>query len=245
MMQQDFINSMLPYALSASKQTGLDPSIIIAQSALETGWGQHAPGNNYFGIKSHGMPNGQMLSTTEYGPNGAYNMKESFRKYDNMGDSVQGYVDFLKSNPRYKGLLSAQGFDNQINELQKSGYATSDSYGKDVAALAKKINVPADAVTNAMTNTPVPQPQPSVMDPSQTAQANSPWSTFVSAAAPAQDAQSDALAALKEEDKYKQLMAQGLGLLAMGMPQQMQAPQAASPLMNRPNTANLFRGLLG
>lgn len=248
MMQEDFINSMMPYALSASKQLGLDPRLIIAQSALETGYGQHAPGNNFFGIKSHGMPNGQTMSTTEYGPNGAYQTKDSFRRYGNMGESVQGYVDFMKSNPRYKGLLNATGLDNQIAELQKSGYATSGTYGKDVSAIAKKINVPADAMTNLMTSTPVPQPSPSVMDPALAAKANTgtstPWQTVVNSATDAQNTQSAAAQKL-EEDQYKELMAKGLGLLAMGQPQQMQPLPPGSPLMHQAQTANLFRGLLG
>jgi hypothetical protein len=57
-----FVNQMMPHAMRVSEETGLDPRLIIAQSALETGWGRSAPGQNYFGIKSHGRAGGCRVS---------------------------------------------------------------------------------------------------------------------------------------------------------------------------------------
>lgn len=64
--KQEFIDSLLPAAIEESARTGVDPRIIVAQAAQETGWGKSAPGNNYFGIKSHGQAGGNTLATTEY-----------------------------------------------------------------------------------------------------------------------------------------------------------------------------------
>jgi len=77
-----FFQTMMPHALAASQATGVDPRIIIAQSALETGYGRHAPGNNYFGIKATGQQIGQTLPTNEYGANGMYSTTSRFRTYD-------------------------------------------------------------------------------------------------------------------------------------------------------------------
>jgi hypothetical protein len=133
----DFYNTYLPYAQDASQRTGLDPRLILAQAALESGWGKHAPGNNMFGIKSHGQAGGNKLATTEYGPNGAYRTSDSFRAYDNPGASFGGYADFMLNNPRYKDTMGAQGLEAQAAALGKSGYATDPNYGATVLKIAQ------------------------------------------------------------------------------------------------------------
>jgi hypothetical protein len=133
----DFYNTYLPYAQDASQRTGLDPRLIMAQAALESGWGKHAPGNNMFGIKSHGQAGGNTLPTTEYGPNGAYRTADSFRSYDHPGASFGGYADFMLQNPRYKDMMGAQGLEAQASALGKSGYATDPNYGANVLKIAQ------------------------------------------------------------------------------------------------------------
>lgn len=136
-MADDFYSTYLPHAQEASQRTGIDPRLILAQAALESGWGQHAPGNNMFGIKSHGQAGGNTLATTEYGPNGAYPTADSFRAYDNPGASFGGYADFMLANPRYKGMMGAQGLEAQAAALGKSGYATDPNYGANVLKIAQ------------------------------------------------------------------------------------------------------------
>ena len=69
--QQQWVQQMWPLAVEQSKRTGIDPRVILSQSALETGWGKSAPNNNYFGVKGPGegqktleMINGRMQPTT-------------------------------------------------------------------------------------------------------------------------------------------------------------------------------------
>ena len=64
--RESFVSAMMPHAIEASRMTGVDPRLIVAQAAQETGWGAHAPGNNYFGVNSHGQGGGNNVSTTEY-----------------------------------------------------------------------------------------------------------------------------------------------------------------------------------
>lgn len=140
-MRKRFIQQMTPYALEASRATGIDPRIILGQAALESGFGKSAPGQNYFGIKSHGRSGGQTLPTSEYGSDGMYRTADSFRQYGSMADSAADYAKFINENPRYGNLRKAQGLDAQLAELQKSGYATDPNYSSKVGSIAKGINL--------------------------------------------------------------------------------------------------------
>jgi flagellum-specific peptidoglycan hydrolase FlgJ len=142
--REQFIATITPHALEVAKETGLDPRLVIAQAALETGYGRAAPGNNYFGIKSHGKPGGQVLATTEVGAGGEYKTNESFRTYGSPGESAKDYADFLKSNSRYAPVLAAKGLDAQIDAMAKSGYATDPNYGAKLRQIANSLPASAD-----------------------------------------------------------------------------------------------------
>lgn len=140
--RKGFIDALMPAAIEASKRTGVDPRIIVAQAAQETGWGKSAPGNNYFGIKSHGKGGGQTFSTHEYVNGKRVNIKDSFRSYESPAHSVMGYAEFLQQNPRYRSFMGAQGMDAQLSALQASGYATDPNYSRSVGAIARSIPLP-------------------------------------------------------------------------------------------------------
>lgn len=143
--QQDFVNMLMPSAMQASQITGVDPRIIVAQAAQETGWGRAAPGNNYFGIKSHGQGGGQTFKTHEYVNGQRVSMNDSFRSYNSPSDSVMGYADFLMQNPRYRPMMAAQGLDAQLVELGRSGYATDPNYAASVGRIARSISMPGQS----------------------------------------------------------------------------------------------------
>lgn len=144
--KEGFISSIMPAVLDASAKTGIDPRIIGAQAAIESGWGQHAPGNNLFGIKSHGQAGGNVLPTTEVVNGQPVRTSDSFRSYASPADSVGGYADFINTNPRYAALKSAQGLDAQAAALGASGYATDPSYGAKVASIARGLPDPGVTV---------------------------------------------------------------------------------------------------
>ena len=149
---EEFFARMLPYARKVSERTGIDPRVIIAQAALETGYGQSAPNNNYFGIKSTGQ-GGQTLPTTEYVNGKPVQMDQSFRTYGDMGQSAEDYGSFILKNPRYADVLSATGLDEQIAALGKSGYATDPNYAAKLKNIAGKINLnaPQNIASDTMT----------------------------------------------------------------------------------------------
>lgn len=137
--QTEFVNAITPTALEVSRQTGIDPRIIISQAALESAWGKSAPGNNLFGIKSHGLPGGNTLATTEVINGQPVRTTDSFRAYGSPEESVRGYGQFMLDNPRYRELRAAQGLDAQIAALGRSGYATDPNYAAKIAQIARAL----------------------------------------------------------------------------------------------------------
>ncbi len=143
--KQKFIDTLLPAAIEHGQRIGVDPRIIVAQAAQETGWGKSAPGNNFFGIKSHGQGGGQNLTTHEVINGQRVKINDSFRTFASPQDSVAGYADFIASNKRYRPMREAQGLDAQLQALGASGYATDPNYSRSVGAIARSINLPQQA----------------------------------------------------------------------------------------------------
>lgn len=133
-----FIAAITPAAEAAAAMLNIDPKIIIAQSALETGWGKSVKGNSYFGIKAHGSDKTVSFDTHEEDAAGLMRkQKDSFRAYDNLDDSVAGYAEFISNNPRYKPMLEAETTEEQIAALGTSGYATDSKYGEKIRSIVK------------------------------------------------------------------------------------------------------------
>lgn len=141
MARNEFFGSIWPAVMQASKSTGVDPRIIAAQAALESNYGRSAPGNNLFGIKSHGQSGGNSLMTTEVINGKPVRVRDSFRSYASPAESVDGYVDFINSNKRYRPFREAQGLDAQISALGRSGYATDPQYAAKIRSIATGIPV--------------------------------------------------------------------------------------------------------
>ncbi len=134
--QAAFIQNMSPEARTAAQATGLDPRVVLAQTALETGFGKSAPGNNYFGVKGPG----QVLGTQEADASGnLVPTQDSFRIYPNAQASTQGYIDVMKQ-PNMAGVLQQPGMTGQIGALGRSGYATDPNYAGKVGAIAGQLS---------------------------------------------------------------------------------------------------------
>lgn len=153
--KEAFTNAYMPLAVEQSQRTGVAPEIILGQAALETGWGAHAPGNNYFGIKGPG----QVLMTKEAGPGGALHSEQaSFRGYRTVEDSFKDYGDFLLQNQRYKQLMeigkNGGTLEQQAAALQATGYATATNYGDSVLGIANGLRGRASAPSTQVANKP-------------------------------------------------------------------------------------------
>ncbi|MEP9316639.1 flagellar assembly peptidoglycan hydrolase FlgJ [Pseudomonas sp. LABIM340] len=157
----DFISTMLPMAERAAKRIGVDPRYLVAQAALETGWGKKmiaqrdgSSSHNLFGIKTGSSWKGDSAraTTTEFEKGKEVKEVASFRAYNSFEQSFQDYVSFLQNNDRYQGALdSAARPDQFMKELQRAGYATDPQYARKVNQIAKQMQV---YQTVAMADTP-------------------------------------------------------------------------------------------
>ena len=129
--------SIAPTAKAVAEELGIDPRIVVAQAALETGWGSSVKGNNLFGIKSHGKKDGLMVQTQEVVDGERTKVVDSFRQYRSYDDSIIDYGIFLQQNKRYKSMLHAATLQEQVEALGRSGYATDPEYADKVMAIAK------------------------------------------------------------------------------------------------------------
>lgn len=142
-----FVAAMMPMAEQAAQRLGVEPRYLVAQAALETGWGksiiQHGDGrssHNLFGIKAHGWGGDSMrVNTREYVAGTAVTEKASFRSYGSFRDSFNDYVSFLQSNGRYRHALGATSSEQFVRELQKAGYATDPNYASKINQIARQM----------------------------------------------------------------------------------------------------------
>ena len=147
-----FINRVAPLAERAASQLGVNADALIAQAALETGWGRHLPGSaagaaggpgfNLFGVKSGGAWAGQSASaqTIEYRGGAPASLPQSFRSYGSLQQGVDDYVNLLSGTARYRQAL---GTGSDVTAfaagLQRGGYATDPAYAQKLAAVAEQV----------------------------------------------------------------------------------------------------------
>ena len=134
----EFVGHVMPTIRRAAAALGLNPLGLLAQAALETGWGQRMPRNadgsqslNLFGLKAGEEWKGARATadTIEFSNGVAVQRRTAFRAYGSIEDSVSDFANLLKSSPRYRDALAAGG-DPQayIESIGKSGYATDPAY---------------------------------------------------------------------------------------------------------------------
>ncbi|MDJ0739295.1 MAG: flagellar assembly peptidoglycan hydrolase FlgJ [Gammaproteobacteria bacterium] len=139
---ETFLEQLWPAAEQAAAELGLAPEALLAQAALETGWGRHVmrqrggdSSHNLFGIKADRRWHGDRVpaSTLEYRDGVALNTRADFRAYESFEHSLADYVEFVQRNPRYREALGktddpAAYFD----ALQRAGYATDPAYADKI-----------------------------------------------------------------------------------------------------------------
>ncbi|MGZ5027451.1 MAG: flagellar assembly peptidoglycan hydrolase FlgJ [Methylobacter sp.] len=142
---EEFVRRLHPYAEQAAKELGVEPKVILAQAALESGWGRSVIKNsngsnsfNLFNIKADKSWQGKQaqVATLEFDQGIPKKVNAGFRSYDSFKESFKDYVDFIKSNPRYGDALKKAGNAEQyMHELQQAGYATDPKYADKVMSI--------------------------------------------------------------------------------------------------------------
>lgn len=139
---QAFVEQLLPQAREAASALGVDPAVLLAQAALETGWGRavsrHADGrssHNLFNIKADARWDGERVrvSTVEYRDGVALRQQAEFRAYASYAESFADYVAFLRDSSRYRPALeNAADGARYVSELARAGYATDPRYAEKI-----------------------------------------------------------------------------------------------------------------
>ncbi|MDQ7015115.1 MAG: flagellar assembly peptidoglycan hydrolase FlgJ [Gammaproteobacteria bacterium] len=143
----EFVTSLRPYAVAAAKKIGIDANVLIAQAALETGWGKKIPKQtsgqssfNLFGIKADQRWQGErvVINTVEFKQDRFVTEKASFRAYDSVKESIEDYIQFVKREPRYKmALANSNDAERYLHELKKAGYATDPEYDHKIIRIMR------------------------------------------------------------------------------------------------------------
>lgn len=161
----EFVNTMLPMAKEAAARIGVDPRYLVAQAALETGWGKSvmraqdgSSSHNLFGIKASSNWTGDSARaiTSEFRNGQMVKETAQFRSYASYKDSFHDLVTLLQSNNRYQDVLkSADNPEQFVRELQKAGYATDPNYATKISQIAKQMNSFENYAAAGVSTTPL------------------------------------------------------------------------------------------
>lgn len=142
----NFVRALAPHAVAAAKQLGVSARALLAQAALETGWGKHLPSHgdgsssfNMFGIKAGSSWGGNKVSvpTVEYENGVAVRRRDQFRSYDSPSDSFADYARLISDSPRYaRALGQGDNIAGFAHALVRGGYATDPSYAAKITTIA-------------------------------------------------------------------------------------------------------------
>lgn len=146
---EQFVSRLLPAAQRASQESGIPAQLIMAQAALESGWGRREirtedghPSYNLFGIKADRSWQGPVAetSTTEYVNGIAQKTRATFRAYGSYEEAFTDYARFLLTNPRYANVLATDNPVAAAHDLQRAGYATDPAYGGKLVRIMQQMS---------------------------------------------------------------------------------------------------------
>lgn len=161
---QAFLDEMSSSAVVASRVSGVPAKLIVAQAALETGWGKDKlktergeNSYNVFGIKAGGYWTGKTtnVATTEFVNGVPQRSVEKFRVYDSYDSAFADYARLISNNPRYQGVVNAGSDIAAARAIQQGGYATDPEYANKLIAVMANLNDPLpDAPVAVNANVP-------------------------------------------------------------------------------------------
>ncbi|MGL1958481.1 MAG: flagellar assembly peptidoglycan hydrolase FlgJ [Colwellia sp.] len=146
---KDFVSALTEPAKMVQEKLGVPFQVVIAQAALETGWGQKiiqaddgSSSNNLFNIKADNRWAGSKIQkdTLEFEQGTMVKKSAPFRAYQSLSESVDDYVNFLSDNDRYQGALqNASDVEHFLHGLQQAGYATDPQYANKIMATLRTV----------------------------------------------------------------------------------------------------------
>lgn len=158
---KDFLAQLSLPARLASQQSGVPHHLILAQAALESGWGQRQirrengePSFNIFGVKATSNWKGPVteITTTEFENGEAKKVKAKFRVYSSYLEALSDYVGVLTRNPRYAAVTTAATAEQGAQALQSAGYATDPNYARKLTGMIQQMKAMGEKVSKAYSN---------------------------------------------------------------------------------------------
>ncbi|HEY9112438.1 MAG TPA: flagellar assembly peptidoglycan hydrolase FlgJ [Rhodanobacteraceae bacterium] len=143
-----FVNRFVGAARAAARMSGVPARLILAQAALETGWGRHemtadsgAKSHNLFGIKAGAGWDGATANnmTHEFADGREVGVRETFRAYGSYLESFIDHAKLLGNSARYAAVRSAGSPEQAAQALQDCGYATDPRYAEKLVAIMQQI----------------------------------------------------------------------------------------------------------
>jgi len=146
---KDFVSALTEPAKAVQEKIGVPFQVVIAQAALETGWGQKiikdqqgSSSNNLFNIKADNRWAGQQIQkdTLEFELGAMVKKSAPFRAYQSLEESFNDYADFLVGSDRYQDALqNSSNVEHFLHGLQKAGYATDPQYADKIMATLRTV----------------------------------------------------------------------------------------------------------
>jgi flagellar protein FlgJ len=146
---KDFVSALTADAKRVQDKINVPFEVVIAQAALETGWGQKIiktnsgeSSNNLFNIKADSRWAGEKThkETLEFENGAMVKKREPFRVYESISQSVDDYLNFLTKSERYQGALeNSTNVEQFLHDLQSAGYATDPDYAKKIIGTLRTV----------------------------------------------------------------------------------------------------------
>jgi peptidoglycan hydrolase FlgJ len=136
---QSFAEELAPAIEHAAAKLGVSPRILLAQAALETGWGHSVVGNNVFGVKAGASWPGTTVTATTHEMTGGHLVAHAgtFRAYANVGQAVDDYAALVSASSRYRAAMgSGEDAAAYAHALAAGGYASDRDYAAKLVAVA-------------------------------------------------------------------------------------------------------------
>ena len=147
-----FLRNIIPAAQNVARGKDIYASVMIAQAALESGWGtsalSKAPNHNLFGVK--GSYNGQsvnMQTLEDSGGQNYYSIQANFRKYPSYQESLEDYADKIVNGISGAPLFYSGAWKSKTNSYQDATayltgrYATDTAYGSKLNRIIEQFGL--------------------------------------------------------------------------------------------------------
>ncbi|HUC18833.1 MAG TPA: glucosaminidase domain-containing protein [Acetobacteraceae bacterium] len=129
-----FAKSIWPYIAKSARSLQVSPIALLAQSALETGWGSSTPDNNIFGIKEHDNLPATKDATTEEQSGSVISTIANFSAYPSVAQSTTDYTNLVMTH--FRSAIGSSSISRFAAALQNNGYATDSSYANKIVEIA-------------------------------------------------------------------------------------------------------------